>query len=261
MALRALFGRKAAAAAPLPAPHALDLASASGGTVSRALSREALADRYLRGAGIEIGALHNPLKVPDAAKVTYVDRMPNEALRAHYKKLGDTPLVAIDRYDDGEKLSTFADGSQAFVIANHFLEHCESPLHALQAMHRVLQPGGILYLAVPDKRFTFDQVRPVTPFAHVWRDYQEGPAWSRSAHFEEWARHCWQVDRQKSEVEILAQARHFEAINYSVHFHVWSPTEILEILAAFPHIGLAGLNLVLFHSSDHEMRMILQRAD
>lgn len=251
MAIGALFGRRAAPAVPLPAP-ASDLADP--------LSREGLANRYLRGSGIEIGALHNPLKVSPAAKVTYVDRMPNEELRAHYKKLGDTPLVAIDRYDDGEKLSTFADRSLDFVIANHFLEHCESPLHALQAMHRVLQPGGILYLAVPDKRFTFDQVRPVTLFAHVWRDYQDGPAWSRSAHFEEWARHCWQVDRAKSEDEIRAQARHFEAINYSVHFHVWSPTEILEILAAFPHIGLADLNLVLFHSSDHEMRMILQRA-
>lgn len=261
MSIGALFGRKLSPAAPLSASKAPDVALGPAAGVADPLAREALANRYLTGGGIEIGALHNPLIVPPSAAVTYVDRMPNEELRSHYKKLGDTPLVAIDRYDDGETLATFADRSQDFVIANHFLEHCESPLHALTAMHRVLKTGGILYLAVPDKRFTFDNVRPVTPFAHVWRDYEEGPAWSRSAHFEDWARHCWQVDRVKSEDEIRAQARHFEAIKYSVHFHVWSPAEILEIIAAFPRIGLAGLNLVLFHSSDHEMRMILQRAD
>jgi predicted SAM-dependent methyltransferase len=261
MGIGALFGRKPSPAAPQPASETPDIVALPAADAADPLSREALANRYLAGAGIEIGALHNPLKVPAAAAVTYVDRMPNEELRSHYKKLGGIPLVAIDRYDDGETLATFADRSQDFVIANHFLEHCESPLHALQAMHRVLKTGGILYLAVPDKRYTFDKVRPVTPFAHVWRDYQEGPAWSRSTHFEEWARHCWQVDRVKSEDEILAQARHFETINYSVHFHVWSPAEILEIVAAFPRIGLAGLNLVLFHGTDHEMRMILQRTD
>jgi SAM-dependent methyltransferase len=261
MGIGALFGRKAVPAAPYPASDSPDIEAAPRSAAADPLSREALADRYLAGAGIEIGALHNPLKVPPVAAVTYVDRMPNEELRSHYKKLGDTPLVAIDRYDDGETLATFADGSQDFVIANHFLEHCESPLHALQAMHRVLKSGGILYLAVPDKRFTFDNVRPVTPFAHVWRDYEEGPGWSRSFHFEEWARHCWQVDRAKSEAEILAQARHFETINYSVHFHVWSPTEILEIVAAFPHAGLLGLEMLVFHSTEHEMRMIFRRAD
>jgi predicted SAM-dependent methyltransferase len=261
MGIGALFGHRTVPPAPHRASQSQDIDTPAPPEAADPLSREALADRYLAGAGIEIGALHNPLKVPAAATVTYVDRMPNEELRSHYKKLGDTPLVAIDRYDDGERLTTFADCSQDFVIANHFLEHCESPLHAVHAMHRVLKTGGVLYLAVPDKRYTFDNVRPVTPFAHVWRDYQEGPAWSRSTHFEEWARHCWQVDRVKSEDEILAQARHFETINYSVHFHVWSPVEILEIVAAFPRIGLAGLNLVLFHGTDHEMRMILQRTD
>ena len=34
-------------------------------------------------------------------------------------------------------------------------------------------PGSILYLAVPDKRYTFDADRPVTPTDHVLRDYQE----------------------------------------------------------------------------------------
>ena len=39
------------------------------------LTRENIADLYLQGQGIEIGALHHPLVVPKDAKVLYVDRM------------------------------------------------------------------------------------------------------------------------------------------------------------------------------------------
>lgn len=80
------------------------------------------------------------------------------------------------------------------MIANHFLEHCENPIKAFLNMLRVLRPGGILFLAVPDKRHTFDRDRPVTPLAHLVRDYEEGPGWSRKGHFEEWVRLVHKVD-------------------------------------------------------------------
>ena len=62
-----------------------------------------------------------------------------------------------------ESLATIPDGSQDFVIADHFIEHCQDPISALTIHFRVLKTGGILYMAVPDKRFTFDKDRPVTP--------------------------------------------------------------------------------------------------
>ena len=57
---------------------------------------------WLHGNGIEIGALHRPLKVPRTAHVTYVDRLPQEVLRAHYSDLNfdDVPGL-LD--DDGPK--------------------------------------------------------------------------------------------------------------------------------------------------------------
>jgi hypothetical protein len=48
------------------------------------------------------------------------------------------------------------------------------PTVALGNMIRVLRPGGVLYLAVPDKRYTFDADRPVTPTDHLLRDHREG---------------------------------------------------------------------------------------
>ena len=44
-------------------------------------TREAVAGIFLRGDGIEIGALHQPLRMPAAARVKYVDRMPKRLRR------------------------------------------------------------------------------------------------------------------------------------------------------------------------------------
>jgi SAM-dependent methyltransferase len=140
-----------------------------GRVVSR---RRRIAKRYLSGEGIEIGALHNPLPVPRSARVRYVDRLPVSELRAQYPELEQEPLVQVDILDDGERLAMIADSSIDFVIANHFLEHTQDPVGTLLNAFRVLRPEGILYLAVPDKRHTFDRDRAVTPLGHVLRDFE-----------------------------------------------------------------------------------------
>ena len=94
----------------------------------------------------------------------------------------------VDIVDDGERLETIGDLTQDFVIANHFIEHSQNPIGAIENMLRVLKHGGILYLAVPDKRYTFDIDRPVTTIEHLLQDYEQGPQWSKRQHFEEWSR-------------------------------------------------------------------------
>jgi SAM-dependent methyltransferase len=188
--------------------------------------RRRLARRYIRGQGLEIGALHRPLWVPSKAVVRYVDRMDVEALRSHYAELADEQLVAVDIVDNGEVLASQEDASADFVIANHFIEHTEDPIRALANHLRVLRPGGILYLAVPDRRHTFDSGRDATTLEHIVRDHREGPAWSRSLHQEEWARF---VDRVPAE-QVAERVRWLEQHDYSIHFHVWTPEEFLELL-------------------------------
>lgn len=200
------------------------------GRVSKdpAAVRRRVAARYLRGEGIEIGALHNPLSVPARAHVRYVDRMDVAHLREHYPELKDAPLVEVDVIDDGERLGQFADGSLDFVIANHFLEHCENPLGALEHLLRVLRPGGVAYLAVPDMRRTFDAVREPTTFDHLLRDRREGPEGSRRSHYEEWVRVVHKVeDDDWAENRI----NHYMGMAYSIHFHAWTLEGLLEMLA------------------------------
>jgi SAM-dependent methyltransferase len=188
--------------------------------------REALAFECIRGSGIEIGALHRPLRVPASAKVIYVDRLPVSELRRQYPELNEHAFVKVDVVSDGEGLVEFEAGSLDFVIANHFLEHCENPIGAVESFLRVLRPGGIVYLAVPDKRYTFDSGRAITGLQHLIRDYREGPGWSRDEHFREWrslVEHEFCNDSQRSMETLTCQS-------YSIHFHVWTVVQILEFI-------------------------------
>ena len=67
--------------------------------------RTFLARQYLRGKGIEIGALHLPLVLPGRAHVNYVDRMTVEELRKQYPELRAYPLVEPVIIDDGENIA------------------------------------------------------------------------------------------------------------------------------------------------------------
>jgi SAM-dependent methyltransferase len=207
------------------------------------LNRRAIANRYLRGNGLEIGALHNPLRVPSSARVRYVDRLTVPELERQYPELRREKLVAVDIVDDGEHLTTVPDASQDFVIANHFLEHCQDPLGALESMLRVLRPGGVLYLAVPDRRFNFDADRPVTPLEHVLEDHRAGPAGSRRDHYEEWARLVDRVDDEQIESHV---ARLLDE-DYSIHFHVWEHSDVVDLLQLARHE--MGLEFDLEHST------------
>jgi SAM-dependent methyltransferase len=192
-------------------------------------ARRELAARFLFGEGLEIGPLHQPLAMPPQAKPRYVDRMQVDDLRREYPELTDWNLTPVDVVDDGEKLLTIAEESQDFIVANHFLEHCENPIRTIETHLGKLRPGGILFYAVPDKRFTFDFRRPVTPLEHMVADYEQGPERSRAEHYEQWTRLVI-IDGRETEEETVARARELEAAAYSIHMHVWTQAEFLRLV-------------------------------
>lgn len=217
--------------------------------------RQQIASRYLIGTGIEIGALHSPLEVPSGVKVRYLDRMPVNQLRQQYPELAECNLVELNIIDDGETLTSVADESQSFVIVNHMIEHCQNPISSLKHWLRVLKPNGILYLAVPDKRYTFDSDRPVTPLEHLIRDYTEGPKWSMNHHFEEWTR---LVDKV-SEDKVAVRTKYLADINYSIHFHVWTQVEFLELLLYCQNHLFLKMEIELLQKNGIEFIVILKK--
>jgi predicted SAM-dependent methyltransferase len=217
--------------------------------------RRRLARRYLKGDGLEIGALHYPLWVPSGVRVRYVDRMDVADLHSHYPELPVHKLVAVDVIDDGEKLSSQEDCSADFIVANHFIEHTEDPLETLANHLRVLRPGGVIFMAVPDRRRTFDERRVPTPLEHIVQDHVEGPARSRREHQEEWARLVEEVP----ESDVAARVEELEREDYSIHFHVWAPWEFRALLDYARGEGRLPLAVEELQNNEHEFIAILRR--
>ncbi|MEG5171765.1 methyltransferase domain-containing protein [Microcoleus sp. B3-D7] len=217
--------------------------------------RRDIAFQYLKGEGIEVGALHAPLQVPESVKVHYVDRMSVTDLRKQYPELATVNLVEADIVDNGETLSSIADNSWDFVIANHMIEHCQNPIGALENFLRVIKPGGLVYMGVPDKRYTFDIDRPLTSLDHLIRDYKEGPEWSKLGHYEEYVR---LVDKTPEE-QVAARMQILLDIDYSIHFHVWTSETFPEMLAYGQRNLSSSFEIELFQENSGEMIMILRK--
>jgi SAM-dependent methyltransferase len=221
------------------------------------VGRLTVADRYLRGAGLEIGALQDPLRVPAGVEVQYVDIAPTEDLRKLYPDKRARHMVDVDIVDDGERLGTVTDASQDFVIANHFLEHCEDPIGTLRNLLRVVRQGGVVYLSVPDKRFSFDRPRQATTLAHLLRDHEQGPECSRDEHYQE----AVQVAiGHEGPVAVAERVRELKAQHYRIHFHCWSQLEFMELLTALQRRpGFPAFAVEHFARNESELVLLLRR--
>jgi len=213
------------------------------------LDRAALGKVYLRGEGLEIGGLDKPLKVPAGVRVRYVDFQTSGDLQ---KFNPGAAAAEPDIVDDGATLGSVADSSQDFVIACHLIEHMEDPIGAVKNWLRVLRRGGIIFLAFPDKRFTFDAPRPVTPFAHLMEDHRDGGASSRFAHHEEIHRLVLGITDKR---QIL---RNIEEMGHT-HCHVWTQVEMLELLACLRKEAALDFELEAFVRNGGEMLVVLRK--
>ncbi len=76
--------------------------------------------------------------------------------------------VSVDRTDErldrsgyafvrvGDERLPFRDGSFDVVVSNHVIEHVRDQALHVSEMHRVLRPGGVVYLATPNKYWLYD---------------------------------------------------------------------------------------------------------
>lgn len=218
-------------------------------------ARQGMAARFLHGSGIEIGALQRKLAAPGWCTVRYIDRMPLEDLVAHYPELGQLPLQAPDIIDDGELLTHIASESQDFVVANHFFEHSRNPIRTLFNFARVLRAGGTLFMAVPDKRFTKDVLRPPTPYETLRETFIKGERGGLEALYREWAEH-WEGARG---FEIESKASELQAQNYSMHYNVWALSHLLDFLLRARADFAVPFEIAAAVTSDNENILVLTR--
>ncbi len=190
--------------------------------------------RLLRGRGIEIGAHEIPLP---GIRPIYVDRFTVFARKR----------CTVDVVSDAERLP-FADNALDYVATSHVLEHLANPVCALIEWYRVVKPGGWIYLVVPDRRYTFDQPRAITPIEHMLEDFDRGTDASDLTHLEDYAMKRdltrfapgvepadWPPIRRQLLSDLHATVAEGKLVN--VHYHVFEPpilTGLLERLRTYP---------------------------
>jgi len=133
--------------------------------------RDLLAKKWLTGDGLEIGALHQPVKIPRGATVRYVDYKSKIENQERYPEIDSHLIVNTHLIDDGFILNNIPDRSVDFIIANHALEHSPDPYGTLLKWKLKLRYKGRLYFAVPIAEKCYDNGRPLTTLDHFLNDY------------------------------------------------------------------------------------------
>jgi SAM-dependent methyltransferase len=219
--------------------------------------RDFLAEQYLFGKGVEIGALAAPCKVPEGTVVAYVDSKSTEELVRYYgREMQGQTAVKVDVVSDAHTLIGIETATQDFVIANQVLEHLENPLLALENMLRVVKTGGVIFLSLPDKRHTFDSNRPSTLFEHIVEEYRSGPEKNRESHYREWIALV-----ENASPADLDQRLHFlmNVLHYPIHFHVWSQFEMFEMFDRARAALRCPYEIDCFKANDAEALFVLRK--
>jgi len=76
-------------------------------------------------------------------------------------------VVPVDYVVRGEDYRDVVKERFDLVIANHVLEHICNPIKWINMIADLLNDDGMLFIALPDKRFSFDRYRSNTDVAHL----------------------------------------------------------------------------------------------
>ena len=239
--------------------------------------RVTLANNYLLGKGVEFGALHNPLQIDrQKALVLYADKYSKSDLILNFPELEKIRelIVETDIFLDLDRdnLQVLIEHNFDFYIANHVIEHLINPLKFLARLNRVMKPGSYLYLAVPDKEYTFDRHRELTTWEHLYREYLQNTTRLSKEHLEDFIinitkDHINDSARQKEMYDDYAnwfkrwsiRQKHRQR---SIHVHVWNRDSFDKFITRAIEKLELNLNIVDRINSSvnkHEMIYILQK--
>lgn len=128
---------------------------------------------YLKGYGLEIGAMHNPSPLPEGCRTEYLDVMSKAQLMELFKEVDPALIVNPDYLGDIDKdgLAQFENEKFDYVILNHVIEHLANPIKAVREIFRIVKRSGFVVISCPDKRFTFDKERNLTTFDHLFEEF------------------------------------------------------------------------------------------
>jgi SAM-dependent methyltransferase len=231
-------------------------------------------------SGLEIGPLDRPIVDRRRGyRVKYVDHNSTDELRARFKNDGNVNtagLAEVDFVVNGGNMLEVVNETFDYIVASHVFEHVPNPILWLEEMAALLNCGGLLCMAVPDRRYTFDLIRPQTSVGEMleayftkrsrptfknvfdqnyyWRQVDAAQAWAGTAN-------PWEMQPPLDKQVALSYAS--RAINteeyLDVHCNVLTSHEFLVFLEALKTYKLARLELVnIHHCEPNDFEFIVQ---
>jgi SAM-dependent methyltransferase len=135
---------------------------------------------------LEIGPYHAPIAAKALGyRVTILDLVGTDELRARGAAdpaIGEAAATMIEEVDLVGSACDLANLVQGrfgpdkrfdWILSSHTIEHMPDPIRFMQECGSVLTAGGILRMAVPDKRGCFDHFRPLSDIGEWLQAYRE----------------------------------------------------------------------------------------
>jgi len=124
------------------------------------------------GTILEVGPAHNPiLPKRDGFRTRNVDYLDRDGLVAKYRAFKQYRPDDIEEVDyvipAGGSMPEVIPERFDLVLASHVLEHSISLIDFVNDCSRLLAPGGVLSLVVPDHRYCFDRFRERSSIGRV----------------------------------------------------------------------------------------------
>jgi hypothetical protein len=225
------------------------------------------------GKGLEVGPSHTPVAPKsEGFDVEILDKDCQSTLQEKYRPRPHVDINNIEEVDyvwSGESYAALTGNLDYYdwIIASHVIEHVPNFVGFLNDCAEIMKADGVLSLVVPDKRYCFDQFRPLTSLSQIIDTYDAGlTGASRGTVLEEhmrrsnrdgleaWGNHALEaVNSLDHDLEI---ARQIVASNpipehyYDVHVSCFTPSSFRLLILELYLLGLTEFKEVAFYPSE-----------
>ncbi|WP_127534585.1 methyltransferase domain-containing protein [Paenibacillus kobensis] len=219
--------------------------------------------------GLEIGALMNPIVTKAEGMIYYADHLDTKSLIHKYANdpnVDTGKIVQVDYVWGDQTLGQAVPRHIQFdyIIASHVIEHVPDMIGWLFELDEVLKEDGIVSLAIPDKRYTFDYFRPLTTMAELIDAYlnryreptirQLYDSYANTARVDTYR--TWLpdfdasgIERYHTEEEAFQLCKEISRIGgyHDVHCTIFTVHSFLEIVTKLIKLGLFPFTIVQLH--------------
>ena len=233
--------------------------------------------------GLEIGPLHNPLVRKSDGAVLYIDHADTDFIKRATSdpNIDNNQIVDIDIIWGDRPLKELIPQPADYAVASHVIEHVPDVIGWLLDLHGALKADGLIGLAIPDRRFTFDLRRPESTIgemveAHLLRArrpparhlfdrlaldtvFPKARGWADDMFAQVSTR-----DDRLPDAYSLAERVATTTDYVDAHCWVFTPESFLDLVERLSHLGLFPFAIEYFHPTeygDYEFYVRLRKSD